>query len=459
MDAFLGVHQAVIKIQTHMIRAVLRDFQCRLVTYMRALRPVIVLLLAVWFLQLAGGTLSVIVPLGLAELGAGDTVIGLIAALYAAGMMIGAYIAPGLVSRTGNIRTFSAAASLTLIGSLALSFALPIWAWAPIRIVQGIGFAAMFASAEAWLGQAAPEGHRGSVLGAYNVAAKAALMTGPFLIAGAAPLAPHTFVLTGLFLACALIPVCLTHQVEPSRVETKGLPFVLVFKAAPAAVAGCFMAGIINTGTYAFLPLYAGAVMPDQTAITAAAWAFAAANAGGLIAQWPLGRLSDRIDRRSVVGVQCAVTAMIALALFILGPRLPMSGVLGLIALWGAGSLTFYGISVAHGIDRMIDGRVTELVGVLIICWATGSVLGPILAGLVISAMPGTSALFLFTAGGLIILSLIMFYRRSRKGVVDSRVRWRAAMPAPAGLMGARLHRRKTAKSGKPKKSASAPKA
>jgi len=395
---------------------------------------------AVWFLQLAGGTLSVIVPLGLSELGADASTIGFIAALYAAGMMAGAYFAPGLVARTGNIRTFSTAASLTLIGSLALSFALPIWAWAPIRILQGIGFAAMFASAEAWLGQAAPKESRGSVLGAYNVAAKAALMTGPFLVAGAAPLASHSFVMTGLFLACALIPVCLTKQVEPERLPTKGLPIRLIAKSAPSAILGCFMAGIINTGTFAFLPLYGSRAMPELGVIEAAAMAFAAANLGGLLAQWPLGRLSDRFDRRTVIGAQGIVAGMAAVGLVIFGSTLPLPAILGLLVVWGAGSLTFYGLCVAHGIDRMVDGRVTDLMGVLIISWATGSVIGPIIAGLVVSAGPGVTSLFGFTAAGLFILSAAMLIRRGQRPPVTKHRKWRPVMPAPVGLMGKKMY-------------------
>jgi len=417
---------------------------------MNALRPIAVLLVAVWFLQLAGGTLSVIVPLGLAELGANGAVIGFIAALYAAGLMLGAYLAPQFVARTGNIRTFSAAASLTVVGSLALSFVLPIWAWAPIRIVQGVGFAAMFASAEAWLGQAAPEGRRGSVLGAYNVAAKAALMTGPFLIAGAAPLAPHTFVLTGLFLACALIPVCLTRQIEPVRQTTKGLPLRHIARMAPSAVVGCFMAGIINTGTFAFLPLYAASVMSNLDPIAAAALAFAAANGGALIAQWPLGRLSDRFDRRAVIATQCGVAATAVLVLALFGSSLQSFVILALLMLWGAGSLTFYGIAVAHGIDRITDGRVTDLMGVLIICWATGSVIGPILAGLVVSLVPGDTVLFFFTTAGLITLSTVMMIQRLRRAPTRRRSRWHPSMPAPVGLMGGRLHLFRTSSRAKP---------
>lgn len=408
---------------------------------MNALRPIFVLMAAVWFLQLAGGALSVIVPLGLSELGASASQIGVIAALYAAGMMSGAYITPRLVSQVGNIRVFSAAASLTLIGSLALSFIPIIWLWAPLRILQGVGFAAMFASAEAWLGQAAPKDQRGSVLGAYNVAAKAALMMGPFLIAGFAPLAPGAFVLTGLFLALALIPICMTRQVEPKRAGTGGLRVSEMINAAPSAVFGCFMAGIINTGTFALLPVFAASALTGYSTVAAAAAAFALANAGGLVAQWPLGRLSDRFDRRSVVASQAAIAALAVLPLIIFGNSLSSIAILALILAWGSGSLTFYGICIAHGIDRVEEDRVTELMGVLIISWATGSVIGPILSGLVVEFLPGQKSLFIFTFTGLVILSLSMVRRTRTRRSPPNPKPWVQRWPAPIGLIGARVRR------------------
>jgi MFS family permease len=423
----------------------------------RTFRSVFVLIAAVWFLQLGGGSLSIIVPLALSNLGAKTTEIGLIAALYAAGMMTGAFIAPRLVARIGNIRTFSAAATLTVLSSLALSFAPPLWSWALVRILQGIGFAAMFTSAEAWLGQAAPKDKRGSVLGLYNVAAKAALMTGPFLVAAAVPMMPYAFILSAVFLASALLPVCLTQQAEPVRGVIQNLPIRNIAKAAPAALFGCFMAGMINTGIFAFLPLYAGQAFPTlQLSVGTtgiAALAFAAANAGGLIAQWPMGRISDHFDRRTVVAGQCLVAAAVTLTLALFGPALPEFMILILILLWGAGSLTFYGICVAHGIDRVAEDQVTDLVGTIIIVWATGSVLGPVLTGFLVGDDVGGRGLFLFGASGLSLLSFVMIYRRFQgKPVVRSR-RWYPTLPGTAGLVAARLHRFRKAK---PKASASA---
>ena len=141
------------------------------------------------------------------------------------------------------------------------------------------------------------------------------------------------------------------------------------------------------------------------------------------------------------MAVQCFLAASVTLVLTLFAPGLSNAVILGLIALWGAGSLTFYGICVAHGIDRVSEGRVTELMGVLIVCWSVGSVLGPLTAGLVIGGQVDGSRLFLFTSVGLAVLSGIMIIRLTRRKSVRRQTRWYPALPGPVGLIGTQLHK------------------
>lgn len=412
---------------------------------MTVFRPVIVLILAVWFLQLAGGMLAVVVPLGLSALEVGPVGIGAVAALYALGLMAGALTAPRLVARIGNIRTYAAAAGLVLIGSLLLGLSQSVWLWTAVRLIQGAGFATLFAAAESWLGQAAPPDRRGSVLGAYNVAAKAALMTGPFLIAGAGPLAPDTFLVIGLCLSATLLPICLTHQLEPERSTSSEASFVPLMRTASAAAIGCFMAGVINSGTLALLPIFAADVLGEPassrggggTGLGVAALAYAAANLGGLLAQWPIGRASDRFERRRTIAVQAALAGLAALIITLFGARLSDPVLYALIAIWGAGSLTFYSVCVAHGIDRVAPDQVTALMGALITCWATGSVLGPVLAGFAMRIGGTPSSLFMFTALGLFVLCALMLFRVKIRAPAIRRRRWTPAFAE--SLAGRRL--------------------
>lgn len=406
---------------------------------MSVLRPVFSLIAAVWFLQLAGGILGVLTPLGLEQMGLEPFGIGMIAGLHAAGFMAGAYMAPALIGQLGNIRVFAAAAALTAIGALTQGLFSSELAWAAARFTQGATFAAMFAAAEAWLGTATPQNHRGSVLGLYNVVARAALLTGPLIVAGAAVLDPRNYLWAGLCLAAALVPICMTRQEEPRRIAVGRLPLMKMIRCAPSAVFGVFMAGVVNSGTLALLPLYAQTNALAEGAVASAAIAYGIVNVGGLLSQWPAGRLSDRLDRRTVVAGLAWISAGAAAALFLGSAQLSTTATLALLFLWGAGSLSFYGICIAHGVDRADSDDVTNMMSTLLLVWAAGSVIGPIVAGRVMLGSLGPSGLFAMAAVCLFVLGLSMMVRRATNAPTPEADQedWQPTMPG--GLLGGEL--------------------
>ena len=146
-------------------------------------RNVFVLILSVMIVQIAGGLLGMLTPLGLEAMGSGPQTIGVIAGFNAAGYMIGAWSAPRMLGQFGNIRLFAAASAMNAVAVLALSLWHDAAFWALLRIVQGIAFAYMFTSIESWMGEAVPDKSRGNVMGIYHTGAKLSLMIGPFFIA------------------------------------------------------------------------------------------------------------------------------------------------------------------------------------------------------------------------------------------------------------------------------------
>lgn len=406
---------------------------------MRNVRPVLSLILAVWFLQLSGGMLSVITPIGLSEMGASPIGVGIVGGLHAAGFMAGAYFSPRLIGEIGNIRVFAAGAALTAIGAISQGLWTSEIGWAFVRFVQGATFAGMFAAAEAWLGRVTPQQHRGSVLGVYNVAAKAALLSGPLIIIGMVPLDPKNFLLCGLFLAAALVPVCLTRRQEPPKNLSGRLPLRRLLKVSPSASAGVFIAGLVNSGTLALLPVFAATLANDGNELAIAGIAYSIANVGGLLSQWPAGLISDRTDRRNVIALLALISGAATLALFLLAGSLPTFVVYALLFVWGAGSLSFYGVCVAHGVDRVPDEDMTAMMSMLLTVWAFGSVVGPILAGLIMRSPLGAPGLFAFSSACLVILFVIMLIRRIERASVsdEDQTEWQPAMPA--GLPGGDL--------------------
>lgn len=383
-------------------------------------RNVLSLIVAVMILQMAGGLTSVLTPLGLEAMAVNESLIGLVAALHAAGFMAGAWVSPRVLAAVGNIRMFAAAAALTAAGFLSLSLLLEPPFWALVRLLQGVSFAFMFTSIESWLGEAVPARSRGNVMGIYHTTGKVSLMLGPFFVAGLSPLDSRAYIWAGFFLALAIVPICVTRLQQPPPPDRKAMPLGQLFRIAPAAVVGCAGAGIVNTGTLALLPVYFDKFEIGGGGTTAAALGAAVAWTGGLILQWPAGRGSDFIDRRLVVAGLCGMAGASALLIALLGPVLGETGILALLAIWGAGALCFYGICVSHAIDRTPPGQVAQVMSGLLFVWAAGSIIGPLASGLAMT-IAGGFGLFGFAGA---CLSAMAFYM-----VVRSRLR-----PAPEPL-------------------------
>lgn len=402
---------------------------------MTAFRNVATLIFAAALLQVAGGLMGVIVPLALGSGGHNDIVVGMIAAIYSAGFMVGAAYAPKVISLIASIRCFSFAAALSAVAVLIMAMHRDPYTWGAMRFFQGIGIALMFASVESWMTEATPSEKRGSVLGIYHVCAKTALVLGPFLAIGNAPEDLEPYIWCGIFLTLALIPVCITRRNQPDPPDPDPYPVSRMFEVAPSAVIGVFIAGFSNTGFLALLPLYAEEAVGPSVA-QAAATIMASAFIGGVISQWPAGWLSDRMDRRIVIGGMGLVSAIAAIALAVLDAAPGSLIVQLLIGLWGAGALSFYGLCVAHGADRCEPTKIARMLSGLLFVWAGGAVLGPIVFGLVMTSQLGIQGLFIMEAVMGIFLFLVMVVRKRVKAAPTHEQREPYELIQPTSVVG-----------------------
>ncbi len=397
-------------------------------------RNVFFLILAVMLIQLPGGLTGTLTPLALGELGMGPVIIGIIAALHAAGFMLGSWFSPRALAQFGNVRLYAVACGL--LGASFLSLALiqhPLW-WAAMRLMQGAFFAFVFTSIESWLGAAVPPKARGNLVGLYHTMAKVSILAGPFFIAGLTALDTRAYVWTALFFALALLPVCLTRQSEPPVPDRKVMPALTLYRLAPAAVIGAFMSGVANTGVTAFLPDYFKDFELGGGGTGAAAFGGAAVWLAAIFSQWPAGVISDRFDRRLVVFFMVLVSglALAVLAFFAMDASEPVR--LVLLGIWGAGALSYYGVCVAHAIDRAKASEVTQVMSGILFIWAAGSILGPIFAGLV-NRVFGFQGLFLQASVLLLGLAVYMLARVRTRPLRDETpvqaADWAALIPTP----------------------------
>lgn len=374
------------------------------------LRNVAALIAAVAILQLASGLLGVRIPLAFTADGYSRTALGLVAAAYSAGFMMGAMVATMLLARVGHIRVYAACAAIFAVSTLMLHFTADVWSWGLARMIAGMAVALMFAAIESWLSYSISARVRGEVMSIYMVLTKAALALGPFFAFGYAPPEAEPWMIAAALAALSMVPICFTGAEQPDPPKAQPLALVEQFATAPAAVIASFGAGLVNGGVLAMAPLYAAENYGPQ----AATEFYSAAFIGSLLLQWPAGRVSDRVDRRIVIAALALIAAVSAFALALWsGELLGWSATL-IFMLWGAGGLSFYGIAVAHMADRAVPGKLAQSAAGLLFVWAAGSVIGPLIIGPLVD-LSGIAGMFWFAGIAAMLVAGAMFWRRSTR--------------------------------------------
>ncbi len=378
-------------------------------------RNVAVVMVAMILFQLAAGGLWVALPLAMDGAEWGRLAVGAVYTAYAGGFLLGAYAAPSIIRRIGHIRAFAAFASVSAATTLGLALAFDFTAWLVLRFAFGIGAAGLFAVSESWIADATPAQQRGGVVSAYQIAGRLGLIAGPFLITLPGLDAGDAVTLAGIALALCLLPIVFTSRSQPAPPQGETSSPLRLWDIAPAAALAAFAAGLVNSGLFAFLPIWAGSLGDAQA--QAAAIIVGCAYAGALITQWPAGLISDRFDRRIVIAALAGTAGLAGLSLA-LWVRPGVFGAGGLIAFWGGASLAYYAIAIAHAADR---SRVEELPAIasgLLMAWGAGSILGPLLFGVAYAGPLGARGLFFLAAALSFLLTAAMLWRRRTKGPV-----------------------------------------
>lgn len=374
-------------------------------------RNLAAVVLGLTLLQAATTGLSAFGILTLAARGASAFEIGGVAAGYALGFLLGALRATAVVRAIGHIRTFAAFAAAAAIATLLLFSLASTVVWMALQVLLGFCVSSLLTSGESWVADAAPAERRGRLLAFYMVASKMGQIAGPALVAAAAPGAASGFMLVAAMFAASLIPVSATRRSQPEPPSREPFGLLQLWRTAPAAFIAAFTAGAVNGAVLQLYALFSSATGPDASLVDAAAFNAALAT-GAILLQWPAGWVSDRIDRRLVVAALAMLGSLASLGLFLGAFALPWPGILALGFAWGAGSLSFYGIAVAHAVDRAPPGQTTGAMSGILVIWAIGAFAGPLVAGSLMSGPAGAPALFAFAGAGLFVLAGSMVIRR-----------------------------------------------
>ena len=357
------------------------------------------LVIATSVIQLANGFFSTFVSLRVAI--ENFDAAGLVLSAYFAGFTLGALRCGKIIERIGHIRSFAAFAGLVAAATAVMPLVIGSLAWVILRAIVGFGCAGIFVTTESWLSAKALPSERGRVFSIYMVATFLALALGQLLIARADIKSAGPFSAIVALFAVALVMVT-AARAEPPRVSaTAALPYGLLTRSAPIAVVGCALSGLVGGTFYTLVPAW----MQDQGIAQATIAVFMlVAVLGGFAFQIPVGRLSDRFDRRIVLallGLGFAVTAFVMVLL----PR-SLPTLLPEAVFLGGFMSTLYPVCVAHAHDRMPSDRVVAVSGQLILVNGVGSVLGPLI-GASLMAHFEIDGVFYFMAAAVLVLATV----------------------------------------------------
>lgn len=338
---------------------------------------------------------------------------GLIMSAYYAGYLAGFFVSPDMVHRVGHIRSFAVFASIASAVALLHALYVEPLAWGLLRFMSGMCFAGLFMVVESWLNATATNETRGAVLSVYMIVQLTALAGGQLLLNLSDPTGFPLFVITSVLMSLGLVPVALSSTTGPVLTAPTTLALAELYRISPLGVVGCFGSGLALGAFWGMGPLFAFSAGLSTSGV---AWFMSLGILGGIVLLWPIGRLSDRHDRRLIITAVAFAIVATSLAVAVTAGRW-LGLTLAAIAFFGGCAFPLYSLSVAHLNDSLEAEEMVAASSSLLLVYGVGAILGPYL-GSVFMSLVVPEGLFLFVAGAGALVALFALYRMSQRAPV-----------------------------------------
>lgn len=360
--------------------------------------------------------------------------IGLIQSAYFVGFLAASLTVPRVIRKVGHVRVFGALASLASAATLGFVLVVTPVTWILMRFAVGYCIAGVLVISESWLNDQSDNSNRGTTLGLYMVASWGMAAVGQLLLNLAEPASGTLFLLSSILISLAVAPILLSAGQEP-RFETPAhVALAELYRISPLGVIATFAAGLTQGGAYSTSGLFAArsGLEVSQTSLFVLLILLS-----GVLAQWPVGALSDRFDRRQVLTGICLIGGLIGLAAGLIptGAALPLL-VAG--AAFGAPLGPVYSLAIAHTNDYLRPEQVVAASGSLILIYGVGSMFGPLLIGQLIDSA-GPASFFITNGLALLVIGGFALYRMTRRASAEEQGEYVQFSPG-GSLYSARLY-------------------
>ncbi len=336
---------------------------------------------------------------------------GAVMSSYYIGYLAGTALAPRLVRKVGHIRVFAAMAALACASFLAQGLLIAALPWAVLRGISGLCFAAIYVVAESWLNDRSSRATRGTLLALYMAVLYIGLGSSQFLLIPTDPRTATPFMLAAVLLSLAIVPIVIAAQSAPEIALPRKVRYRDLYRDSPLGVVSVTVAGMVTANVYSMGPVYAKLSGLDTSGV---ATFMGVSVLSAVVMQYPVGRLSDRIDRRTVIAGIC-ILATLSAAVPAAFRALTHSLVLSLDAVFSGLAFTLYSLGVSHVNDHLEPAQMVAASGALLRLNGIGAALSPIAVGGLIAHF-GPAAYFAALASLTGLLSIYDLWRKTRRG-------------------------------------------
>ena len=371
------------------------------------------LLLGMGILMLGAGLLSTLLGVRATSEAFPTTVTGMVMSCYYVGYLVGTRLAPRLLRRVGPVRVFATLAALASVAVLVHGAWVHPGPWAVMRMLSGICFAGIYVVAESWLNHRASSTNRGQLLAIYMLVLYVGLGAAQFLLVLSNPQSTAPFMLVSALISAAMVPIVASAEEVAVPAMPERVRFRDLYRNSPLGVVAVAVSGMISSIVFSMGPVYARL---SGFGISGVAEFMAVTIFAAVLTQYPVGRLSDRMERRTLIATVCLIATVVAAAIEAFNP-LPRIVFLALTAMFSGAALTLYSQSVSHVNDKLDRSQMVAASSKILLINGTAAAFGPVITGGLMTAF-GTRAYF-GTLGSLTAaLTLFDLWRKMRRGPV-----------------------------------------
>ena len=332
---------------------------------------------------------------------------------YFVGFLFSSRLTPKLIQRVGHVRVFAALGST--ISAILILYPLLVepWAWTLGRVIIGFCFCGVYVTAESWLNDASSNETRGKALSLYLMVQMAGIVAAQYIVSQGDISGYGLFIIPSVLVSLAFAPILLSIRPMPQFAQTKPMTIHRLFEASPLGCVGMFLLGGVFAAQFGMSAIYAARVGLSLSQISIFVSVIYVA---ALVAQYPIGWLSDRIDRRLLILGVGLIGSFGALIAFFIPDNFTV--ILISAAILGGTSNPLYALLIAYTNDYLEREDMAAASGGLLFINGVGAIAGPLIVGWMMDVM-GNNGYWMFSAVLMFLMGLYAAYRMTRRSRAD----------------------------------------